>query len=32
MIHAFTLFHPQVAAGREALGHVGAFVRAELEA
>jgi monoterpene epsilon-lactone hydrolase len=27
MIHAFTLFYPQVAAGRRALGEVAAFVR-----
>lgn len=27
MIHAFTLFHPQLAAGRRALAQVGAFVR-----
>ncbi len=28
MIHAFTLFYPQLAAGREALAQVGRFVRA----
>ena len=31
MIHAFTLFYPQLAMGREALVQVGAFVRAMTE-
>jgi monoterpene epsilon-lactone hydrolase len=31
MIHAFTLFYPQLAMGREALAQVGAFVRAMTE-
>ncbi|MBV8791252.1 MAG: alpha/beta hydrolase fold domain-containing protein, partial [Pseudolabrys sp.] len=31
MIHAWHLFHPQLAAGRRALARVGAFIRARLQ-